>query len=81
MIKIHMKKEVNLKIFMYSTNSPELQLLSNYLNTRSDEELLSEVVKLRKQRKQISEIQTKLNLTWFLVATILTSYGIEKMGK
>lgn len=76
-----MKKEVNLKIFMYSTNSPELQLLSNYLNTRSDEELLSEVVKLRKQRKQISEIQTKLNLTWFLVATILTSYGIEKMGK
>lgn len=58
-----MKKEVNLKIFMYSTNSPELQLLSNYLNTRSDEELLSEVVKLRKQRKQISEIQTKLNLT------------------
>lgn len=63
MIKIHMKKEVNLKIFMYSTNSPELQLLSNYLNTRSDEELLSEVVKLRKQRKQISEIQTKLNLT------------------
>lgn len=81
MIKIHMKKEVNLKIFMYSTNSPELQLLSNYLNTRSDEELLSEVVKLRKQRKQISEIQTKLNLTWFLVATILTSYGIEKIGK
>lgn len=76
-----MKKEVNLKIFMYSTNSPELQLLSNYLNTRSDEELLSEVVKLRKQRKQISEIQTKLNLTWFLVATILTSYGIEKIGK
>lgn len=63
MIKIHMKKEVNLKIFMYSMNSPELQLLSNYLNTRSDEELLSEVVKLRKQRKQISEIQTKLNLT------------------
>lgn len=63
MIKIHMKKEVNLKIFMYSTNSPELQLLSNYLNTRSDEDLLSEVVKLRKQRKQISEIQTKLNLT------------------
>lgn len=60
-----MKKEVNLKIFMYSTNSPELQLLSNYLNTRSDEELLSEVVKLRKQRKQISEIQTKLNLTGF----------------
>lgn len=58
-----MKKEVNLKIFMYSTNSPELQLLSNYLNTRSDEDLLSEVVKLRKQRKQISEIQTKLNLT------------------
>jgi len=44
-------------------NSPELQLLRNQLDTRSDEELLPEVAKLRKQRKQISEIQTKLNLT------------------
>ena len=57
-------------------NSPELQLLRNQLDTRSDEELLPEVAKLRKQRKQISEIQAKLNLTWCRVATILTSYGI-----
>lgn len=55
---------------------PELQLLRNQLDTRSDEELLPAVAKLRKQRKQISEIQAKLNLSWFRVATILTSYGI-----
>ena len=55
---------------------PELQLLRNQLDTLSDEELLPAVAKLRKQRKQISEIQVKLNLTWFRVATILTSYGI-----
>ena len=35
---------------------PELQLLRNQLDTRSDEELLPQVAKLRKQRKQISEI-------------------------
>ena len=55
---------------------PELQLLRNQLDTRSDGELLPAVAKLRKQRKQISEIQAKLNLSWFRVATILTSYGI-----
>lgn len=55
---------------------PELQLLRNQLDTRSDEELLPKVAKLRQQRKQISEIQAKLNLTWFRVAIILTSYGI-----
>lgn len=55
---------------------PELQLLRTQLDTRSDEELLPAVTKLRKQRKQISEIQAKLNLSWFRVATILTSYGI-----
>lgn len=66
---------------MYSMNSPELQLLCNHWDTRSDKELLPKVAKLHKHRKQISEIQAKLNLTCFWVSTILTSYGIEKMGK
>lgn len=52
---------------------PELQLLHNQLDTRTDEELIPKVIKLRKQRKQIQE---DLNLSWFRVSMLLNSYAI-----
>ena len=55
---------------------PELQLLRNQLDTRSDEELLPQVAKLRRQRKQMNEIQEKLHLSWFRLIGLLTSYRI-----
>ena len=55
---------------------PELQLLHNQLDTRTDEELIPEVMKLRIQRKLIPEIQEKLNLSWFRVSMLLNSYAI-----
>lgn len=55
---------------------PELQLLHNQLDTRTDEELIPEVINLRRQRKQIPEIQEKLNLSWFRVSMLLNSYAI-----
>ena len=55
---------------------PELQLLHNQLDTRTDEELIPKVIKLRRQRKQIPEIQEKLNLSWFMVSMLLNSYAI-----
>lgn len=55
---------------------PELQLLRNQLDTRSDEELLPQVAKLRRQRKQMNEIQDKLHLSWFRLIGLLTSYRI-----
>jgi len=57
-------------------NYPELQLLHNQLDTRTDEELIPEVINLRRQRKQIPEIQEKLNLSWFRVSMLLNSYAI-----
>lgn len=55
---------------------PELQLLHNQLDTRSDEELLPKIAELRNERKLIPEIQRELNLSWFRVEKILTIYEI-----
>lgn len=59
---------------------PELQLLHNQLDTRTDEELIPKVIKLRRQRKQIPEIQEDLNLSWFRVSMLLNSYAYLKMA-
>lgn len=55
---------------------PELQLLHNQLDTRSDEELLPKIAELRNERKLIPEIQKDLSLSWFRVENILNTYGI-----
>lgn len=55
---------------------PELQLLHNQLDTRSDEELLPKIAELRNERKLIPEIQKELNLSWFRVEGILNTYEI-----
>ena len=60
---------------------PELQLLHNQLDTRTDEELIPKVMKLRRQRKQIPEIQEKLNLSWFRVSMLLNSYAYLKKAQ
>lgn len=57
-------------------NYPELQLLHNQLDTRSDEELLPKIAELRNERKLIPEIQERLNLSWFRVEKILNTYEI-----
>lgn len=55
---------------------PELQLLHNQLDTRSDEELLPKIDELRNERKLIPEIQKELSLSWFRVEKILNTYEI-----
>ncbi len=55
---------------------PELQLLHNQLDTRSDEELLPKIAELRNERKLIPEIQKELSLSWFRVEKILNTYEI-----
>ena len=60
---------------------PELQLLHNQLDTRTDEDLIPEVMKLRMQRKLIPEIQEKLNLSWFRVSMLLNSYAYLKKAQ
>ena len=57
-------------------NYPELQLLHNQLDTRSDEELLPKIAEMRNERKLISEIQKELSLSWFRVENILNTYEI-----
>lgn len=55
---------------------PELQLLHNQLDTRSDEDLLPKIAELRYEKKVIPEIQKELNLSWFRVENILNNYNI-----
>lgn len=55
---------------------PELQLLHNQLDTRSNEELLPKIAELRNERKLIPEIQKELSLSWFRVEKILNTYEI-----
>lgn len=57
-------------------NYPELQLLHNQLDTRSDEELLPKIAELRNERKLIPEIQKELSLSWFRVEKTLNTYEI-----
>lgn len=57
-------------------NYPELQLLHNQLDTRSDEELLPKIAEMRNERKLIPEIQKELSLSWFRVENILNTYEI-----
>lgn len=57
-------------------NYPELQLLHNQLDTRSDEELLPKIAELRNERKLIPEIQKELRLSWFRIENILNTYEI-----